>query len=341
MEDAPGRPVTGSRAWRSVDFESPADWLTVLDASDVRTISDAANALPRDPHSWVGVEMAEVVLPEVASILSPVRDDLWDGRGFVWLRGLPGDDPEHLRRLFWVIGNNLGEPVMQNARGQVLSEVTDLFAGAERGADTRGYESNDELRFHCDGGDGIGLACVRQAPSGGENGLVSLPAIYNELLAHHPERLAALERGFALYTRKESGGDPSRHGKVNDRRIPVFGWQDGRISCWVNIKLAELAAEMSETPFTEAEQAALTCVEDIAERDDMKLTARSQPGDVVWVNNLSVMHRRARYEDDPARRRLLYRMWNNRRDPQPVVVEHAALRGGIRGPRPTVGASVS
>ena len=71
---------------------------------------------------------------------------------------------------------------MQNARGEILSLVTDRFAGAERGVDTRGYESNDELRFHCDGGDCIGMSCIRQAPEGGTNGLVSLFAIYNEIL---------------------------------------------------------------------------------------------------------------------------------------------------------------
>ena len=343
MNDVAGQPVVGARAWRSADFRSPSDWLTEIDGSVVAILADAAAELPADPHRWVDVDAAALLRPDVADALRHAGDDLWDGKGFFWLRGLPADDPELLRRIFWVIGNNLGEPVMQNARGQVLSEVTDRFAGAERGVDTRGYESNDELRFHCDGGDSIGLACVRPAPTGGENGLVSLAAIYNELLDHHPEHLAVLERGFPLYARKEEGGDASTHGKVNQRRIPVFGWVRSRISTWLNIKLAELAADMSGVPLTAAEQAALTCLEGIAERDDVKLTAHSQPGDVVWVNNLAVMHRRAKYEDDPdpSRRRLLYRMWLNRRDPQLVIPEHAALRAGIRGPERTIGATVS
>jgi hypothetical protein len=70
-----------------------------------------------------------------------------------------------LRRLFWVIGNNLGVPTMQNKRGQVLSEVFDRFDGAERVVDTRGYESSDELTFHCDGGDSIGLGPDPRAAS--------------------------------------------------------------------------------------------------------------------------------------------------------------------------------
>ena len=76
-----------------------------------------------------------------------------------------------------LVAHHLGTPVMQNARGEVLSEVFDRYAGAERGVDTRGYESNDELRFHCDGGDCIGMSCVRQSPIPCTNGLVSLFAI--------------------------------------------------------------------------------------------------------------------------------------------------------------------
>jgi hypothetical protein len=111
-------------------------------------------------------------------------------------------------------------------------------------------------------------------------------------------------------------------------------------SAWMNRRLAELNAQMSGTPFTDAEQAALDAVDEIAERPGMQLLVSQLPGDVVWVNNLAVMHRRDRYvdHDDPTQRRLLYRMWLNDREPAPVITEHAMLRAGIRGPKPTVGA---
>jgi len=60
-------------------------------------------------------------------VLPVSSSDRWRSKGYFWLRGLPDDDPELLRGLFWVIGNNLGVPTMQNKRGQVLSEVFDRF----------------------------------------------------------------------------------------------------------------------------------------------------------------------------------------------------------------------
>ena len=96
---------------------------------------------------------------------------------------------------------------------------------------------------------------------------------------------------------------------------------------------------MSGTPFTEAEQAALDAVDEIAERPSMQLQASQQPGDVVWVNNLAVMHRRERYvdHDDPAQRRLLYRMWLNNREPAAVIAEQrdAARRQSAAQNRPS------
>ena len=346
MSDTFRQSVTGARAWRSADFTDESAWLTAIDAAGVDVLAAAAAGLPDDPHRWVDLDAGAVITDAVANTIAGLAHDLWRGRGFFWLRGLPSDEPELLRRLFWVIGNNLGVPTMQNKRGQVLSEVFDRFDGAERVVDTRGYESSDELTFHCDGGDSIGLACVRPAPVGGENGLVSMAAIYNELLQAQPEHLDVLERGFGLYSRREASSDGSTaDGAVNDRRLPSFAWHtdagdEPHFSAWMNRRLAELNAEMSGVPFTDAEQAALDAVDEIAERPGMQLQATQQPGDVVWVNNLAVMHRRERYvdHDDPAQRRLLYRMWLNDREPAPVITEHAMLRAGIRGPEPTIGA---
>ncbi len=325
-------------AWRSSDRASVDGWRSTISADAVSVLTDVAGRLPADPERWAD-DLGVAIDAGVGEVIAPLAEQLWDGPGFFWLRGLPAHDADQLRRLFWILGNNLGDPVMQNARGEILSEVTDRFAGAERGPDTRGYESNDELRFHCDGGDSIGLCCVFAAPTGGDNGLVSLGAIHDEIAAAHHEHLPVLEQGFALYSRREASSDGTTGGTVHQQRIPVFSSTSHGFTAWLNIRLAELAAEMSGVPFSAEEQAALDCMEAIAERPDMKLTFRTELGDIVWVNNLAVMHRRDRYVDhpDPTKARRLYRMWLNRRGDHPAIPEHAALRAGIRGPVATIG----
>lgn len=108
------------------------------------------------------------------------------------------------------------------------------------------------------------------------------------------------------------------------------------MSAWLNIQLAELAAQVSGQKMTHAQREALACVETLATQPDLQLTFWQQPGDVLFVNNLAVMHRREKYIDAPEEdsKRMLYRMWINLHQSQPVVAQHAALRRGIRGPKP-------
>lgn len=335
-----GSPIGAHRAWRASDFARPTDLATVLTAEERADLVAIAEDLPPDVGDWLDRPLYGISTPRLRTRFQALANEMGKGRGLLWIRGLETEDPERLRRMFWVLGNHLGEPVMQNARGEVLSEVYDRFAGAPRGRDSRGYESNDELNFHCDGGDMIGLACVRPSPEGGESGFVSLLAVYNALLEEAPEVLAPLYRGFPLYQRKEkeSDGESERSASVSNGRLPVFAERGGYVSAWLNRILAEHACEASGAPMSPDEVVALDRLEAIANRDDMALRVQLEEGDVVFIHNLSVMHRRDRYDDDPdpTRQRLFYRMWANLRAGRELVRPHAGLRLGIRGPRPVI-----
>ena len=340
MNDVVGAPILDRRGWRGDDLQQPSDWVVELSTGQRDGLKQLADQLPSSSELWLNAGAVENTPTEVQTLINQTKEELAFGRGFTLIRGADAADAERLRRVFWTLGVAVGNPVMQNAKGEVLSIVADRFAGAQRGRDTRGYESNDELRFHCDGGDCIAMCCIRQAPRGGMNGLVSLFSIYNEMLANHPEHLEVLKRGYALYSRKEKGDTESTKnlGKVQQNLIPVFAWHEGRMSTWLNIQLAEIAAEVSEGGFSEADRAALTCVEAVANQPGMQLTFMQQPGDMLFINNLAVMHRRDKFFDsaNPEERRSLYRMWINLGDGQPVVPAHAALRRGIRGPSPAI-----
>ena len=216
MSDIEGTRIADKRAWQGAEL-ARTDWVTQLSGEQVDAFYEMADVLPVDATAWLDFDLSAVMDSSAMNVLRTASADLATGKGFVLLRGLDANDIERLRRVFWVIGNGLGEPVMQNARGEVLSLVTDRFAGADRGVDTRGYESNDELRFHCDGGDCIGMSCIRQAPEGGTNGLVSLFAIYNEILAHH-SAFEVLMQGYPLYSRKEKGDAESTKNSVKCSR---------------------------------------------------------------------------------------------------------------------------
>lgn len=128
---------------------------------------------------------------------------------------------------------------------------------------------------------------------------------------------------------------------MSKSRIPTFTERDGRITAWLNLKLAELASEVSRSPYSDAESEALKVVEAIAERDDFKFSFRQAPGDLVIVNNFSIMHKRSAFKDDPdsSKRRLMLRLWLNLHCAQLPVPEVAMLRTGFRHAAPVIAAA--
>ena len=132
MSDIAGQPIHDTRAWRGAELAQTA-WVTHLSTEQIKALYEVADALPSDDASWLDCDVREIMRPAASELLGKARDELATGKGFVLLRGLDASDTERLHRVFWIIGNGLGEPVMQNARGEVLSIVADRFAGAERG----------------------------------------------------------------------------------------------------------------------------------------------------------------------------------------------------------------
>ena len=190
--------------WRAADYSEIGQWSETLDAAEAAELKRVARQMPADMGDWVDLGPTDVPLGTLGAKLARITDDLDKGRGFALLRGvdLPTDDFDQVRRMKWALAVNLGDVIAQNAKGEMIGSVQAEFDG-ERTADVRGYVSRDELRFHCDGGDVATLLCVRQAPKGGSNSLVSSVAVHNVMGRECPEHLAPLYRGLPLYMRKE------------------------------------------------------------------------------------------------------------------------------------------
>lgn len=341
MGDKLGEPVLGKRAWTRADLDKDDGWNLVLGQTEIRELEAAARSLPDDLNAWVQMGREDVKAPHLAAKLQSASDEIEDGFGFAKISGLDisGYDADMLHRTYWIIAVLLGNVITQNAKGELIGYVTDKIDGAPRGDNDRGYTSSDELRFHCDGGEVSALFCVRQAPTGGVNSIVSLLSVYNEILEKHPEHLESLYRGFPIYMRKE--GDDDRLGKVQERRIPSISEKEGRITAWVNLKLAELASSLSDSPFSDSDMAALKTIEDVAEQDALKFDFRLEPGELVIVNNLSLMHKRSAFQDDPdpAKKRLLLRLWLNLYSRPEVDPNVAGIMKGFGNTEPIITAA--
>jgi hypothetical protein len=159
--------------------------------------------------------------------------------------------------------------------------------------------------MHSDSYEVVGLMSVRKAKAGGLSGLVSSLAIHNVILEERPELLPTLYRGY-WYASEEARRSRK---PVTDERVPVFGVVDGTLSCTYEPAHMRNAAAVRNEPLPDDLAEAIAYFDSLAVREDLAMRFMLEPGEMMLWHNWTNLHSRTSFEDDPARRRLLFRLW--------------------------------
>ena len=294
-------PITSAAAWRGSEMAGDTSWLHHLSPEAIACIDQALAGLRAKGLAFPHFSRDDFPLPALADDLAAYADALENGRGFLVLRGLPVArySEAEIQALYYGIGLNLGTPVRQNPRGDLLGSVMNV--GDVNDKKTRVYETNLYLPYHSDPSDVVGLLCLRQAKAGGLSSLVSVAAIYNEILAHHPEFLGLYYR--PMYFAHLCEDQPSLS--------PIFSYHQGKLSCRYLRQYLELGHEIRQQPLSRVEFEALDLFDAIMHAPKMRLDMMLQPGDLQFANNYAVLHSRTAFQDhdDPAAHRKMLRLW--------------------------------
>jgi len=302
--------ITGPGAWIGSATQADDSWIFRLAGEDVAEL-DAALAAAKRAGARIPFTAECFPLPRLAARLDAILDDVERGRGFVLVRGIPRSrySDAECELLYWGMGVHLGTPVSQNARGHLLGHVRDEGRiQADPGA--RAYQTTERMDFHTDmlPVDVLGLFCLRGAKSGGESKLVSALTLHNVLRDERPDLLEVLYGMFHVDWR---GEEPT--GENGWFTLPMFSERDGCVSARINsLPYYDSAARHGEAyrP-TAIQREALEKVQEIANRPELMLTMAFEEGDIQLINNHTMLHARAAYQDhpEPGRERHLLRMW--------------------------------
>ena len=318
--------LTGPKAWRGETLARETSWIVTLSDAEIADVERALATAKASGKPLEAVTREDFPLTVMRARLEHALDAMYDGRGFVVLRGLPvsrwSDDDTGL--VFWGFGRYLGSPLYQNPQGELLGHVYD-HGRTYGNIDVRGYETNAYLPYHTDAGDVVGLLCLRRSLEGGLSSLVSSVTVHNEILANHPEYLGLLYNGF-YYIRREAA--LTERG-VSERPIPVFGVRDGVVSCRYIRNQINAGAVKREIPLTTLEKAALDYLDECTRRPDLRLDMDLQPGDIQFINNYTILHSRTGFVDgpEPHQKRHMLRLWLKFRKAWPLGPEFPAHMG--------------
>ena len=320
--------LTGAGVWRPDALAASDEWNHTLTQDEQRELLGVLDQPKAERYA----------LPTLAPRLAAIQHQLEEGTGAVWLRGFPSDglNEDQAKRLYWAIGAELGTAVSQSPAGERIYSVRDAGFG-NNDPRSRGPNTSKKLSFHSDRADVVGFLCLQQAKEGGENEVASAMLVYNRILEARPDLLDELMQPF-FYLRHTVD-----HG--NDHpwcKQPVFSFRDGHFACCFLRVLIERAARDERLPdLTPKQVEALDLVEAIAGEPEMHLRFRQKPGDLLFLNNWMVLHRRTAFvdHDELDKRRHILRLWLSMPNSRPLdplfidnfgAVEAGAIRGGMR-----------
>jgi alpha-ketoglutarate-dependent taurine dioxygenase len=212
--------------------------------------------------------------------------------------------------LYWLIGQLLGEPVMQNVQGTLLYDVRDSGQDVAQGA--RFSVTHYESSFHTDNSFGetvvdyVGLLCLKRARSGGVSQMVNGLAVVEVLRREHPEALEVLGRPFHVDRRggfREGESSTVLRPVIENRgQEPLFRY----LRYWI-----EAGHSKAGQPLTSSQSEAIDRLDQVLNRPELRAEFSLELGQMYFINNRWILHNRTAFEDypEPERRRHLVRLW--------------------------------
>ncbi len=309
----PSGPVTSGAAWRGAELGAePAAWRLVLGEDEREALARALARIREHPVEHI---LAEA--PAAASLtahLADVRRRLRDGVGFVLVRGFPVDlarTRDEAAALFRLLGAALGDAVPQNGAGELVCDIRDTGADPDD-PNTRLYTTRAEQDFHTDGADIIGLLSLKTAKRGGVSRIVSSVSVVNRISEQRPDLAPLLFEPWCFHLHGELPAGAPRHFEM-----PICRWDGRHLSTFFIGWYIRRAQGLPEVPrLSSAQREVLELFERTANDPSLTLDMSFEPGDIQWLKNAVILHKRTAYEDDadPSERRHLLRLWLTARD---------------------------
>lgn len=311
----PHRP-SGRSVWLGKDLAKSEDWIFPLPPRALEEISASVRALKGCNAYDTDVTRERFPLTSIAGDLARLRQEIATGRGFFVVRGLPKDrySDNELGLIFRGFGAHFGTALTQSAYGDRLGDIRDISDVIPDRNMRRGYQSGGFQTAHTDPSGEVGIVAMlslKMAKSDGESLIASAHTVHNMMLDWAPDLLAQFYEGFIL---RRPDSDAKRMGRPPlIGLVPSYCYENGWLNCDYQNGYIKRAVENGDSTLSPRQEAALACFGAISNHRDVMLKMMLQPGDFQFINNRTILHGRAAFEDHPekANRRHLYRLWLN------------------------------
>ncbi|KAJ3525618.1 hypothetical protein NM208_g11563 [Fusarium decemcellulare] len=298
--------LTGPLVWSGAEFQGDQTYTLRLSEEEVAEIDNALANFKTLGLDGDEVSKDNFPLPNLSRRLRSSAETLHLGRGFVVLRGIDASryTVEDSVTVFLGIASYIAEKRgLQDRKGNMLSHVTDSKQWTAPANRRHGIHTNGALPFHTDMGcDILSLQVRNSAEKGGYTYLSSAWTVFNDLLHNEPEVVKTL---LAPNWPVQLSGR-----KASYYLAPVFTFYDGKLLASLDPHRLGPHPSMNNSNIpnlTDAQLHALQAVSEAAARSELQL--KLEMGDLLFFNNLALVHRRDAYTDDDNSSRHMVRLW--------------------------------
>ena len=237
--------------------------------------------------------------PTFKKEMEEVRSELENGKRIVIIKPFIDLQNKYTileqRTIFWLMGNVLGENLVQNEAGEKAILVYDRDRTNSMSNGARYHQTREGGTIHTDNVNVpfkwhyLLLACLSPAMAGGENILVNALNVHKILKEKHPDVLAILENNFLWEQRGVADAT---------YEAPIITYnQKGEAEFRYLRPYMESAHHKLECPLTDKQMYALDTLDAVLEHSDNQYRHTFSAGEILLTYDAQVLHGRTCFSD--------------------------------------------
>lgn len=254
-------------------------------------------------HQYDRIEDAKVLenddCPTFLKEVEEIRNELENGKRIVIVRPFVDLHNKYTiqeqRTVSWLLGNVLGDPLVQNEAGDKVICVYDRDRNNSMTKGARYHQTREGGTIHTDNvnvpfhWEYLLLSCISPATSGGENILVNALTVYKILKENHPDVISILEKNFFW---------EQRGVKDATYEAPILTYNKKGEPMFRHLRpYMESAHKKLDLPLTDEQMYAIDTLDSVIEHSDNQYRHTFKAGEILLTYDSQVLHGRTCFSD--------------------------------------------
>ncbi|CAI9627286.1 hypothetical protein GT037_004314 [Alternaria burnsii] len=298
--------LEGAMTWEGKDFgANPELYVLQLNIDEISQVDQAVRTFKETGLARGHISKNTFKLPQALSEkLQNISINVYNGTGFTVLRGIEPERYTEEENLLMFLG--LSSHVAPE-RTSKLDHIYDVTKAKGLRGNILPPALPGPLGFHCDvdGGDIVAMFAQNVAESGGMQLVTSFWKMYNELASTSPDVIRQLSDPLPWEQKDGETGEPF----VGYRSVIACPEGMAQVAFVRSILLgSDFVPRSSDTPrLSDEQKSAVDLMCEAASRHAVKLEQKR--GDILFLNNLAILHAREAYEDSESKSRHVLRLY--------------------------------